>query len=62
MAEKSQNEQKPAEKPISLKPLEFEEAVKGLLKVRPGSRKDNLRAPLIIVKIDALPASACEAS
>ena len=27
---------KPAEKPISLKPLKFEEAVEGLLKVKPS--------------------------
>ena len=30
---------KPAEKPISLKPLKFEEAVEGLLKVKPTPAK-----------------------
>ena len=30
---------KPAEKPISLRPLEFEEAVKGLLQVNPDKPK-----------------------
>lgn len=45
MAEKSQNDHKPAEKPISLKPLKFEEAVKGLLKVKPESRKDDSDGP-----------------
>ena len=29
---------KPAEKPVSLHPLKFEEAVKNLLKVEPGKR------------------------
>lgn len=29
----------PAEKPISLRPLEFEEAVKGLLQVKPSATK-----------------------
>ena len=33
----------PAEKPVSLHPLEFEEAVKGLLKTRP--RADKVRSP-----------------
>jgi len=33
------NKPKPAEKPISLKPLKFEEAVKGLLRVKPSDQK-----------------------
>ena len=31
--------QKPAEKPVSLKPLKVEEAVEALLRVKPESRK-----------------------
>lgn len=30
------DKKKPAEKPISLKPLKFEEAVEGLLRVKPS--------------------------
>ena len=30
----------PAEKPVSLHPLKFEEAVRGLLRVRPRTGKD----------------------
>lgn len=30
---------KPAEKPVSLRPLEFEEAVRGLLRVRPDPKR-----------------------
>ena len=45
MVENRESDAKPAEKPISLKPLDFEEAVKGLLKVKPESRKDNLNDP-----------------
>ncbi len=36
MAEKQEDKQKPAEKPISLAPLKFEEAVEGLLRVKSG--------------------------
>ena len=32
---------KPAEKPISLRPLEFEEAVRGLLQVKPRKERSN---------------------
>ena len=32
---------KPAEKPISLRPLEFEEAVRGLMRVKPGKERSN---------------------
>ena len=41
---KNVNEHQPAEKPISLKPLEFEEALESLLKVKPKppeSREDD---------------------
>lgn len=40
-AKKSRPEERsaPAEKPISLRPLEFEEAVRGLLKVKPDTTK-----------------------
>ncbi len=37
--EPDHDEQKPAEKPISLKPLKFEEAVRGLFKVKPDGEK-----------------------
>lgn len=43
MANQADDKKKPAEKPISLKPLEFEEAVEGLLKVKPDS--GNREAP-----------------
>lgn len=33
----------PAEKPVSLRPLEFEEAVAGLLRVKPGKAKESPR-------------------
>ena len=35
----SVDKSKPAEKPVSLHPLKFEEAVRGLLKVRPSSTR-----------------------
>ena len=38
---------KPAEKPISLRPLEFEEAIRDLLKVKPDRRsKSGLKGEL----------------
>lgn len=40
--DKSEETKKPAEKPISLRPLEFEEAVEGLLRV---GRKGNKITP-----------------
>ena len=33
------DESKPAEKPLSLRPLEFEEAVRGLLRVKPDENE-----------------------
>ena len=36
--EKKQEDRKPAEKPISLHPLKFEEAVADLLKVKPSQK------------------------
>ena len=36
---KSEEAKKPAEKPISLRPLEFEEAVTGLMRVKPEKSK-----------------------
>lgn len=39
MADQADDKKKPAEKPISLKPLEFEEAVQGLLKVKPSKEE-----------------------
>ena len=35
MADNQQDKQKPAEKPVSLKPLKVEEAVEALLRVKP---------------------------
>ena len=35
------DKKKPAEKPISLKPLKFEEAVEGLLRVKPDRPKND---------------------
>ena len=43
MAKKDQDNQKPAEKPISLAPLKFEEAVEGLLKARPTKINENAK-------------------
>ena len=40
MAKDQQDKPKPAEKPVSLKPLKVEEALSDLLKVRP-QKKDN---------------------
>lgn len=37
-------DRKPAEKPLSLRPLEFEEAVRGLLRVRPEKRNEVISA------------------
>ena len=39
MAENRESGAKPAEKPISLQPLEFGEAVESLLKLKPESRE-----------------------
>lgn len=39
-----QNKQSNAEKPISLKPLEFDEAVSDLLKVKPEGEKTKSNA------------------
>ena len=39
MVDQADEKKKPAEKPISLKPLKFEEAVEGLLRVKPGHDK-----------------------
>ena len=39
IVDKSEETKKPAEKPVSLRPLEFEEAVRGLMQVKP-SKKD----------------------
>ncbi len=36
----NQDEHKPAEKPISLHPLKVEEAIAGLLKVKPRRKND----------------------
>lgn len=35
-------EKEPAEKPVSLAPLSFEDALKGLAKVKPAKRKQKL--------------------
>ncbi len=35
IVDKSEETKKPAEKPVSLRPLKFEEAVAGLLRTRP---------------------------
>ena len=32
-------EKEPAEKPVSLAPLEFEEALRGLVKIKPAARQ-----------------------
>ena len=37
----SESPPKPAEKPVSLRPLEFEEAVRDLLRVKPGKEGGN---------------------
>ena len=43
--DKSKSTKKPAEKPISLRPLEFEEAVRGLLRVgRDGNKITPIKA------------------
>jgi hypothetical protein len=38
-APKRKREKEPAEKPVSLHPLEFEKALEGLLKVTPDKKK-----------------------
>ncbi len=38
IVDKSEDTKKPAEKPISLRPLKFEEAVRDLLRVDPEDR------------------------
>lgn len=37
----SDEEKKPAEKPVSLKPLEFEEALEDMLRVKPDTKDEN---------------------
>jgi len=39
MGEKAKKKQSNAEKPISLKPLEFDEAISDLLKMKPEEKK-----------------------
>ncbi len=39
---------KPAEKPISLRPLEFEEAVRDLLRVKPDGKKSRLKSNVAV--------------
>ena len=41
--DKLEEAKKPAEKPISLRPLKFEEAVRGLLQVKPAATKSASR-------------------
>ena len=41
--DKSEETKKPAEKPISLRPLKFEEAVRNLLRVKPDGKKSRLK-------------------
>ncbi len=41
---KSEEKPKPAEKPISLRPLEFKEAVANLIRVKPDSQRQSGRS------------------
>jgi hypothetical protein len=40
---KSENERKTSEKPVSLNPLDFEEALRALLATQPPTKQDDLQ-------------------
>lgn len=47
-AKDSESPPKPAEKPISLRPLKFEEAVGDLLRVKPDGKKLRLKSNVAV--------------
>ena len=48
LVDKSEETKKPAEKPISLRPLKFEEAVRNLLRVKPDGKKLRLKSNVAV--------------